>query len=122
MAGESTTTMSNGLLYNKMYAITEDAIDTSNGHSIDLSGYKDDKVVIIVRATLVTGDSVLTIEAGDKSAASQGDLDIAFGDGVPSTQQVVLESARFKDADEKVTISWVGAGALAGSIMAINRP
>ena len=122
MAGESTVTISNGLLYNTKYAVTEDALDVSNGHSIDISGYKDDKVVIVIRATTVTGNSVLTFESGDKSASGQGDLDIAFAGSVTSTQQVSLESARFKDADEHIIISWVGTGALAGSIMAINRP
>ena len=97
-------------------AITKDAIDITNDHSIDVSGVKNDRLRVFIETTS-TAAAVFSIKSGDFSGASVGDLDISTA--AAGTQVVELETARFKDSDELVLIDIASTAGVTGNIYAI---
>ena len=99
---------------NASAVLTKDAIDAVNDHEIDISNISSDKIILSLENT----NTVLhtyTILAGNGSESVQGDLVITSS--AIQTQNVALESARFKQADGNIYIDVVSATPL-GNIYA----
>lgn len=93
--------------YNTEGAVTADAVDVSNEHSIDISGYKDEK--LLIRFDGGSGDGfTATIKAGDFPSGAVGDLDVVVA--ASAIKIICLESARFKDSDELILIDAASTG------------
>lgn len=87
-------------------AIAADPIDTADGNYIDVSGVKTSQLLILIEST--STDVIVTFEAGDDfSDNGIGDLDVTSITGIAG---IVLESARFKDEDERIIISTTTTG------------
>lgn len=102
--------------YNSEGTVTKDAIDATNDHEIDVSGVKDGNLLIFIETTN-TEAGTFEIKAGDFSGASVGDVSITTGSAL--TQVIQVESARFKDSDEKILIDVTGAS-VTGNIYAVE--
>lgn len=101
--------------------VTADAVDISNEHSLDVSGYKGDRIVLRFYGGSAAGFTP-TIKAGDFSGSSIGDLVCAKVTG-GATHVVSFETARFKDSDELILIDAASTGtATAATIEAILLP
>jgi hypothetical protein len=101
--------------WNTKKAITKDAIDATNEHSIDVSDMDDGKLSLFIETTSTDAMS-FAVKAGDFSDLSLGDLTITSA--AAQTQVVQLESARFKDEDELILIDVTGTGT--GNIYAVK--
>jgi hypothetical protein len=99
---------------NGAVAITKDAIDATNDHSIDVSGVKDQNLRIFIETTS-TDATTFEVKAGDFSLASVGDLSVSTA--AAATNVIQIESARFKDNDELILIDVTGSAT--GNIYAI---
>ena len=85
-------------------ATVMDAIVHASGSEIDVSNINTDKLIIHVKNTHSSAHEV-TIKAGDYSRSSLGDYTFE----VPLTSgeaMVVIESARFKNADGKILVDF----------------
>lgn len=102
--------------YNSQVAITKDAIDATNDHSIDLSGVKDGNLAIFIETTNTVA-ATFTLKAGAFDSASIGDKTITTGSAALNVIQI--ESGRFKDADELLLIDVVSTG-VTGNIYAVE--
>ena len=93
--------------YNTEGTVTADAVDVSNEHFIDVSGYKDEKLLIRFYGGSGAGFTA-TIKAGDYPAGAIGDLSVAVA--ASAIKIICLESARFKDSDEYILIDAASTG------------
>ena len=100
--------------YNTAATITKDAIDTSNNHSIDVSGLSDERMQIYFDVT--TAPCTIEIKSGDYEDSVLGDLTIT-STGV-EVNVVEIETSRFKDSDELILIDVSSTGSGAGTIYA----
>ena len=103
---------------------TDDAIDATNDHELDLGNSPAHKVLIQVWHTTAS-EKDITIVAGDNppaDAAGQGDLTqaCAAGDSTPTFYAVTVESARFIQSDGKIHIDCESS--MTGFIRAIALP
>lgn len=111
---------------NTFEAATADAIDATNGHSIDIGTSGADCSELVIEVTHTTAsEKDVTVKAGDNppaDASGQGDLVEAFaaGDSTPVVKSIVLESARFIQDDGLIHID-IEAGTT-GSIKAFTLP
>lgn len=93
--------------YQTAGSVTADAVDVTNEHFINITGLKDEK--ILIRLYGGSGDGfTATFKAGDYPAGALGDLDVAVA--AAAIKVICLESARFKDADEYVLIDAASTG------------
>jgi ethanolamine utilization microcompartment shell protein EutS len=104
---------------NGSVAITKDAFDTTEGHEIDVSDYKSEKLVVLIETTN-TETADFNIKAGVGAQSVIGDLTVTrAAEGIVALD---LETARFKNADGKILIDITTGGTpVAGSIMAIAK-
>lgn len=112
----SAVTVASLSAYNSESAITKDAIDATNDHSIDVSGVKDGNLLIFIETTNTVA-ATFTFKAGDFSDNSIGDYTITTGSA--ATNVIQLESSRFKDSDELILIDVVSTG-VTGNIYAVE--
>lgn len=103
--------------YNSASAVTKDAFDATNNHSIDVENVKTSNLAVFIE-TSTTDAMTFAVKAGDFSNNGQGDLSITSASA--QTQTVVLESSRFKDSDELILIDVTGTGT--GYIYAVELP
>ena len=106
--------------YQSAGTVTADAVDASNNHFIDITGLKDEK--LLIRLYGGTGDGfTATFKAGDMPVgAAAGDLEVAVA--AAATKVICLESARFKDDDEYILIDASTTGtATAATIEAFSH-
>lgn len=103
--------------YNTSGAITKDAIDITNNHSISVDTVKTSNLAVFIEMS-TTDPMTFAVKAGDFSDNGIGDL--ALTSITASTQVVVLESARFKDSDDLILIDATGTGP--GYIYAVELP
>jgi len=99
---------------------TTTAIDATNQHEI-ASGGETDRLLLRIVNTFA-GSKVVTIKAGVNPPAFRaglGDLAITMG-AQNDVAYVVLESARFAQADGKINIDV--AASMTGSILALRLP
>ena len=62
--------------YDTAGTVTEDAVDTTNNHFVDISGYRDEK--LLIRLYGGTGDGfTAAFKAGDFPAGALGDESVA---------------------------------------------
>jgi hypothetical protein len=99
-------------------AITKDAFDIANDHSIDINDYKDSKLAIFIE-TLDTEPATFTVKAGTGPQSSLGDLTIATN--AAGLRVLDVESARFKDDDGLILIDIVSTDGATGNIYAIAK-
>lgn len=109
---------------NEWSQATDDAIDATNNHTLDLGNNPAHKVLIQVWHTTASEKDV-TIVAGDNppaDAAGQGSLvqACAAGDSTPTFYAVTVESARFIQDDGTISID-IESG-MTGFIRAIALP
>lgn len=103
----SEVTVASLTAYNTEGAVTADAVDVSNEHFIDITGKKDEK--LLIRFYGGSGDGfTATIKAGDYPAGAIGDLTVAVA--ASAIKIICLESARFKDSDEYILIDAASTG------------
>ena len=103
----SEVTIASLTAYNTEGAVTADAVDVSNEHFIDITGKKDEK--LLIRFYGGSGDGfTATIKAGDYPAGAIGDLTVAVA--ASAIKIICLESARFKDSDEYILIDAASTG------------
>jgi hypothetical protein len=112
----SPITVTNLTAYNSESAITKDAIDATNEHSIDVSSLDDGKLAIYIETTS-TDAMTFEIKAGDFSDASLGDITISTA--AVALNVIQVESARVKDSDGLILIDVTGTGT--GNIFAVNN-
>lgn len=93
--------------YNTAGTVTADAVDVSNEHFIDVSGYKDEKLLIRLYGGSAAGFTAV-FKAGDYPSGGIGDLTVAVA--ASAIKIVCLESARFKDSDEYILIDASSTG------------
>lgn len=93
--------------YQTAVAVTADAVDTTNEHFINISGYKDEKLMIRLYGGTGAGFTA-TFKAGDFPSGGIGDLSVAVA--ANATKIICLESARFKDDDEYILIDAASTG------------
>jgi len=93
--------------YNTEGTVTADAIDTSDGNYVDISGLKDEKLLIRFYGGTGAGFTAV-VASGDYPASGIGDLTVVVAAGV--IKVVCLESARFKDDDEYIIMSASSTG------------
>lgn len=106
--------------YNSGVAVTADAVDVSNEHSIDVSTVNTEKLGIRLYGGSAAGFTA-TFKAGDYADAAIGDLDVKVT--ALAQKIVVLESARFKDSDKLILIDAASTGtATAATIEAYEIP
>lgn len=116
----STVTLA-ALARNDNKNITKVAMDVSNDHVIDISGYQGEKVMILIEtSTTTTTSGTVTVKAGDYSDKSIGDLVIPVTKS--NVKGVVLETSRFKQDDNTILIDLATTTALAGFISAVALP
>lgn len=105
--------------YQTAGTVTADAVDTTNEHFIDISGVKDEKLLIRLYGGTGAGFTA-TFKAGDYPAGAAGDLDVAVA--ASAIKVICLESARFKDDDEYILIDAASTGtATAATIEAFSH-
>ena len=80
------------------------AINAANTMEIDVSGIDVEKLILHVKNTEGT-TNVVTVGAGDFSRASLGDLAVTVA-ATSGEQLIHLESARFKTAAGKISLSF----------------
>lgn len=93
--------------YQTAGTVTADAVDVSNEHFINISGYKDEKLLIRLYGGTGAGFTA-TFKAGDYPSGGIGDLDVAVAANAIKT--ICIESARFKDDDEYILIDAASTG------------
>lgn len=93
--------------YNTSGTVTSDAVDVSNEHFIDITGKKDENLLIRLYGGTGAGFTA-TFKAGDYPAGKIGDLSVAVAANV--VKVICLESARFKDSDEYILIDAASTG------------
>ena len=105
--------------YQTAGAVTADAVDVSAEHFIDVSGIKDEK--LLIRMYGGTGDGfTATFKAGDFPAGAAGDLEVEVA--AAAIKVICVESARFKDDDEYILIDASSTGtATAATIEAFSH-
>jgi hypothetical protein len=113
----SAVTVASLTAYNSASAITKDALDATNEHSIDVENVKTSNLAVFIETSTTDALSV-AVKAGDFSDNGIGDLTVTSA--AAQTQVMVLESARFKDNDELILIDVTGTGA--GYIYAVELP
>ena len=87
-------------------AIAADAIDTADGNYIDVENVKTSNLLILIECT--STDVIVTFGAADNfSDKGIGELNVTTITGLTG---IVLESARFKDEDERIIISTTTTG------------
>ena len=104
----SAVTVSKMLSYNTAYAVTADDADKTNGHVIDASEMKHDR--LLIRFLGATAKYTATIVAGDFSDSSLGNLAIEVD--TTDTKVVCVDSARFLQSDGKINIDLASEGAV----------
>lgn len=107
----SAVTVTKMALFNAAYAVTADACDLANDHSIDASEMNHSK--LLIRFLGATTEMTATILAGDFSDASLGNLAITVGVG--DIKVIVLESSRFLQDDGTILIDLASSGAVTGA-------
>lgn len=104
--------------YNSSVAVTADAMDTTNGNTIDITNVPDQKLAVLVTVSTASAGSSILFKAGSEyTSVGQGDLSIS-GEATGSFY-VTLESARFKGTDGKIAVAFDTPGTLAGTITAL---
>ena len=105
--------------YQSAGAVTADAVDASNNHYIDVTGLKDEK--LLIRLYGGSGDGfTAAFKAGDYPAGGIGDLEVEVA--ATEIKVIALESARFKDDDEYILIDASSTGtATAATIEAFSH-
>ena len=98
-------------------AITKDAFDIANDHSIDVSSVKNERLRIFIENS-DTNAAVFTIKSGDYSSSSLGDLSITTA--AVGLQVLDVETARFKDSDGLILIDIASVAGATGNIYAIG--
>jgi hypothetical protein len=93
--------------YQTAGAVTADAVDTTNNHFVDMTGLKDEKVLIRLYGGTGAGFTA-AFKAGDYPAGGIGDLSVAVA--AAAIKVICLESARFKDDDEYILIDATSTG------------
>lgn len=121
MAARSAVTLA-ALARNDDTNITKDAMDVSNDHVIDISGYQGEKVMILIETSTsaTTTSGTVTVKAGDYSDKSIGDLAIPVT--YSNVKGVVLETSRFKQDDNTILIDLATTTKLDGFISAVALP
>jgi hypothetical protein len=105
--------------YQTAGAVTSDAVDVSNEHFIDISGVKDEKLLIRLYGGSGAGFTA-TFKAGDFPAGAVGDLSVKVA--ATEVKIIALESSRFKDSDEYILIDAASTGtATAATIEAFSH-
>ena len=112
----SSVTVASAVL-NAATAVTKDAFDIANDHSIDVSNVNTTKLTIYIE-TLDTHAADFTIKAGDGQAAGIGDL--TFSTSAAGLRVITLDSARFKDSDGLILIDIVSSAGATGNIWAVE--
>jgi hypothetical protein len=112
----SAVTVATLTAYNDKVAITKDAIDIANDHSISVDGVRDGNLTIFIETTNAVA-ATFTFKAGDFSGASVGDYVVSTSSA--ATNVIQLESARFKDSDNLILIDIVSTG-VTGNIYAVE--
>lgn len=102
--------------------ITKYAMDVSNDHVIDISGYQGEKVMILIETSTsaTTTSGTVTVKAGDYSDKSIGDLVIPVTH--KNVKGVILETSRFKQDDNTILIDLATETKLDGFISAVALP
>ena len=103
---------------NASNAVTKDAFDITDGHSIDISAVQDEDLVLLIE-TLDTKAATFEIKAGTGILSSQGDLSISTA--AAGLIALDLESARFKGATGLILIDITSTAAATGNILAIKK-
>ena len=85
-------------------ATVSTAINTTNGAYIDMNGVSAEKLLIHVKNTEGTTNTV-TINSGIYSRSALGDLVVTVA-ATSGEQGIVIETARFKDADGYITLDY----------------
>jgi hypothetical protein len=93
--------------YNSAGTVTADAVDASNNHFVDVTGLKDEKLLIRLDGGSGAGFTA-TFKAGDFPAGGIGDLEVEVA--ASAIKVICLESARFKDDDEYILIDATTTG------------
>lgn len=121
MANRSAVTLA-ALARNDDKDITKDAMDVTNDHVIDISGYHGEKVMILIETSsnASTTSGTVTVKAGDYSDKSIGDLVIPVT--YSNVKGVVLETSRFKQDDNTILIDLATTTKLDGFISAVALP
>ena len=112
----SAVTVASAVL-NASTAITKDAFDIANGHSIDVSDVNTTKLTVYIE-TLDTKAADFSVKAGDGQAAGIGDLEVSTG--AAGLKVITLDSARFKDSDGLILIDIVSSAGATGNIWAVE--
>ncbi len=97
-------------------AITKDAFDIANDHSIDVSEVNCQTLAVFIE-TLDTKAATFAVKAGDGQAKGIGDLSITTG--AAGLQVLTLDAARFKGDDGLILIDITSAAGATGNIYAV---
>jgi hypothetical protein len=94
------------------------AINTTNGGYIDLNGVSAEKLLIHAKNTEGSTNTV-TINSGIYSRSSLGNLVVTVA-ATSGEQGIVIETARFKDADGYITLDYESG--MTGTVAAYLLP
>ncbi len=103
--------------YNVAETVTGTAL--ADGLQIDASAFKDERTVFVFDVTTTDAGATMTIEAGAYEDAALGSIEIPVTVG---THVVVLETARFKDADNYINIAIDSIGSFVGTVLPLQLP
>jgi hypothetical protein len=103
--------------YNAAQTVTGTAL--SDGLEIDASTFKDERTVLVFDVTTTDAGATMTIAAGAYEDATLGSIEVPVTVGI---HVVVLETARFKNADNNVVIDIDSIGSLAGTVLPLQLP
>lgn len=103
--------------YNTSGAVTADGVELTDGNYLDLADINSNKLLVVFHGA--GASMTATFNAGTYSDSAIGDLVVTVG--ATAVVAIVVESARFKDADGYITIDCAGTSAT-GTIEAIELP
>lgn len=103
---------------NAVATVTKDALDGTDGHSIDVDGISSEQLTVFIEMDTTVAHTI-AFKAGDFEDAVKGDLSVALA--AVGTTAVTIETARFKDEDSLILIDVTSTG-VSGNIYASVIP
>jgi hypothetical protein len=100
--------------------VTWDAITVDQADTIDLEGIASERFVVLINNSSTVAGTATFSEGDLYEGSALGDLAVT----IPASGEIALtlETSRFKDSDDDVTITVTSTGATTGTLAAVQLP
>ena len=101
-------------------AVTWNSITLAQADTIDLSAVKSERFVVLINNSSTVAGTATFSDGALFEGSALGDLAVS----IPASGNVAttLESSRFKDSGDDVTVTVTSAGSMTGTLAAVQLP